>query len=581
MVNSQELLFLAKARRRRAEAEAHTIQAQSGTTEDVGYPSDMEIMKGFGEVGLTMGTGMLAEIAAGVGGTIEAVASFVRGDDDVVNTAEDRINEIRQSYTYQPRTQEGKDALRMLGVPFQKFEQFADKKGEEILKATESPAAAAAIKTTIITAPDLLGMRGTKLRLNKRAKVKALEVEAKNINLELKESPTVQREQIVKQAQVETANQVTKGQSMESIQASVSNAKKIAKKNVTDLYTQARNTEAALPLSEAKKFHDIAVESLDGYDIADLPIVKKRLAEIAELSELQDEAYIKLEAIESFRKRLIKHRPDATDLTQQSALGIMRGQLDEFLDAQFNTDMIKGSPEALQKWKNARTASAAYKERFRDNKVIRQLAEQKATPEEVRSWIFGASKMGFKKETGQLINRLKTIVGEDSPQFAALRQDALLNILDPLLKDKPNFNQFARVYDDLVKNNPTLVNELFPDSATHLSSLRMFASAIEKNKATPISLKIEETISRALVGHQIAKAAIRVTLLGQILKLMRFYGSKTQKSRVLGTILGYDPSIPLLPLKPALIGGAVQTGIEQGQYEMTDVDREISDLIRR
>ena len=43
----------------------------------VNAPEDIDILKGFGETALTMGTGAFAQIAGGIGGVYEGVASFL------------------------------------------------------------------------------------------------------------------------------------------------------------------------------------------------------------------------------------------------------------------------------------------------------------------------------------------------------------------------------------------------------------------------------------------------------------------------------------------------------------------------
>lgn len=529
----------------------------------VNAPRDIDLIQGFGEAAITVGTGMFAEIAAGIGGISAGVEAFIRGEDDPLFFAEEMISKISQDRTFSPRSQEGRDVLRMLGIPFEKFTTFADEQGQKVLDSKGSPAAAAAVETLIVSAPDAIGFKGARLRTRKRQAEQALEAQAQDIGFDLGASPDVQKQQLVSEASSQVGGRVVKGSGVDEIQAAVQSAKEKQKAFVNSLYDDARNMNAGIDVTQAVQYRDLARQSLADFDVEAMPIVQRRLSELDQISEFPPDSAIRLQKIEDWRKRLNRNQPPSNDLAQQAALGILKGQLDEFLDAQFNADMIRGTPEALGKWKEARAASSAYQERFKADKVIRQLAEQNANAETIRAWMFGSAKLGFSKESGSVISRLKEIVGEDSPQFTALRQDALLNILDPLLGETPNFNQFIRVYDDLIKNRPTLADELFPNSKTSLEEIRKFAGAVEKHKSPPLLLKLEETISRALVGHQIAKAAIRVTLLGNLLKLMRRAGGKTQRTRVMGEILGYDPGAPIIPLTPALIGGAVQTLAEE------------------
>jgi len=253
----------------------------------------------------------------------------------------------------------------------------------------------------------------------------------------------------------------------------------------------------------------------------------------------------------------------SADPSENAALGAMKGIYDSYLDAQLNADLITGDPRAVQRWKDARQATIDYKNEFDANRVIRQLGDNDTTPEQVKNWILGANSVGAKKEAGLVVEQLKNTLGVDSPSMGILRQEVLFDIVEPLLRETPNFKTFATKFDNFVKNNPTLSNELFPDSVGNLGTLRRFATAIENNTASGLDLNINQTIARVLFGHEIAKGAVRVNLGTNLLNLVRSTAGLSNKQRLLSEALGYDITSPLLPKAPVAIGGAVQTGINQ------------------
>ena len=62
------------------------------------------------------------------------------------------------------------------------------------------------------------------------------------------------------------------------------------------------------------------------------------------------------------------------------------------------------------------------------------------------------------------------------------------------------------------------------------------------------------TIARIMVGHEIAKAQVRVSFTARMMRLLTGSLKKSQRRRVLGQLLGYDPFQPVL--NKSFVGGA-------------------------
>jgi hypothetical protein len=87
-------------------------------------PSLDELLTGYGrfrqgtpEAALTIGTGALADIPAGLGGLWEFGKEKVKGKSghDAAMKAAERVEQLREKFTYQPRTEAGKEALGTIG----------------------------------------------------------------------------------------------------------------------------------------------------------------------------------------------------------------------------------------------------------------------------------------------------------------------------------------------------------------------------------------------------------------------------------------------------------------------------------
>lgn len=524
---------------------------------------------GVGETALSFATGSLVDPIAGAAGVASGIDAFIRGDESPLDAAVERIDGIRNQGTFTPKTEKGQKILETASIPFQKLGEFADAAGDRVQDTTGSAFNAAGIRSTIELLPALAGTRFKPNPVRVAKDVKQAKQNAESVGVNPSGNVAGQKLNILEEAvPQQTQGQVTKGQTLEVVQKAMIEAKDVAKQHVDSLYEAARDTSASIPVTQATQFNDIAKKSLESFDVDDMPIVKRRMMELEKIHREPENFSIRLERIDAWRRRLNKNRPPANDLAQNAALNTMKSSLDNFIDAQFNADMITGDAAAIGKWKDARAASRHFQEQFRDNRTIKQLTEKQATPEEIKSWLIGASSVGAKREAGLLVGKIKSVVGEDSPAMSAIRQEVVFDVMEPLMRESPDFKAFVGNYDKMVKNNPTLAKELFPDSQPHLKRLRNIASSI--NKVSPkklVNIKLEEIAARATFGHGIAKAGMKVSLAAKAFNLLKGAATKSEKRKIMAEILGYDPSAPPLSVGFPLSGGAIQTGINEDQSD--------------
>lgn len=520
---------------------------------------------GAGEMALSMATGAGAEVAGGLAGIGQGVLSAVRGDDDPIAQAADRVEQVQDTFTYQPRTEEGQQIAGKAGELYDRYyQQYVDKAGQETLEGMERTGSPTPVgdATLVQTAgeflPAAIGVRGTRGRLKQRREdVRGVEGAAKDQGINLRERGEPQAEQIAAAGERMTGDITAKGQATPEIQRAVQRAREVANDEVNALYDEARSTRAGIKAGQMREFVPMAKKSLETYDVEGMPGIKRRLNELEKIQQMPGDVTVKLDALEKWRSRLNEKKTPVKTDAEKSALGILRGQLDNFVTSKFNADMISGDPSAISKWRNARGAFRHMKETFDANKTIRELARNEADPEEMRQWIFGASSVGGKKMAGDTVRRLKDIVGEDSPQFRALRQDGLIDVMEPLMQDKPNLRGFIKNYDKLVRGNETVAKELFGDrSLSALRHLRRFAKANVDRGKPPEKVPLSRMGAVAMFGHGMARQALKVNLARKIFDAAK---NKSNKRAFMSEVLGYDPNKPLIPKSPAVIGGTTQT----------------------
>lgn len=112
--------------------------------------------KGVGDTALNLGSQILAVPAAGLAGIAQGAKNLVSPG----MSAADRVAQVSNALTYQPRSDVGKAVQPQIAAPVQWLSDKADKAGQVASDITGSPAAGAAVNTAIQAAPAVLLRKG-------------------------------------------------------------------------------------------------------------------------------------------------------------------------------------------------------------------------------------------------------------------------------------------------------------------------------------------------------------------------------------------------------------------------------------
>jgi hypothetical protein len=118
---------------------------------------DAALQRGTIGVGETIGnlaTSAVAAPVAGLAGIAQGVKNLVGADG---MPAADRVRQVQDALTFQPRSDTGKAITGAVAYPFEKLAEGADVAGEAAANATNSPAFGAAVNTGIQSIPAVLG----------------------------------------------------------------------------------------------------------------------------------------------------------------------------------------------------------------------------------------------------------------------------------------------------------------------------------------------------------------------------------------------------------------------------------------
>lgn len=525
---------------------------------------------GTGEMLATMLTGALTEPIAGLAGITEGVAALVAGDEDPLLRASERVQRVREvgltgaGGTFIPKTEAGRESLQAIAAPIEAlFKRVVTPVAQRVGDVTGSPLAATIVQTAAETFPPGLRPRPRAVARRRAGQQRLGELE-RNTGVTLDNPIELQTEQLGARAVELTEGQVSRAANFDQVQGSLMAAKEIAKQNTNTLYTIARETQAAIPREFITILNDSIHEAIGDFDVTDfrnkvMPNrvnLNNRLKELEALVNSDASPDVQLNELSSFRQRL--NRNQGVDASERFALGKVKGVLDSFLDDMFNADMVSGDPAAIQRWKDANRAFADYKKTFSDNKVIAKLTEIEADPNQIKNWIMGANAVGAKTNSAQVINSIGDIIGRDSPQFSAIRQEVLFDVMEPLLRDEPNLKAFINNYDKFVRNNGKLADSVFPESKAALKDLRDMAKAASGVFTTRFQLNLTQTMARAFFGHALSKGQVRINIATQLLGFIASAGT-TRSRQISARVLGYDLRAPVLPISPLIGIGALQT----------------------
>lgn len=141
---------------------------------------------------------------------------------------------------------------------------------------------------------------------------------------------------------------------------------------------------------------------------------------------------VNLRGVDQARKKLVAFysAAKANPTDARAMQGIIR-EFDDQIEQSVLKGLFEGDEKFLAALKDARSEFATYQKTFKKQnslddagRVLETMVRQDVTPEQVANYIYGSSKVGANATNVRVVGRLKELLGEDSPQWAAIRQGA-------------------------------------------------------------------------------------------------------------------------------------------------------------
>ena len=501
-----------------------------------------------------------------------AYEAGVNKDPEALQNAINTSESITQAGTIGPFTEAGKDTLGIVGQAIEPLTEISEGAGNKVLDATGSPALATLTQVGLEALPSAPGVATGSTRSAVRGRdVGRVEAGAERAGIDLGADPITRNSQIV-----ESGNRLTRGQtetstSIAPVAESLSTRSATEKAKVSELYTTARAEGIDASVREGV-INDVlgnVAERLESFPVDVMPNVGSRINALnVILNEARDGA-IPINRLETWRQSLGRSRV-SNDPAQNEALRRITEAYDDAIGDVFITDMISGSPAAIDRWTDAIDASRDFFKRFDEDTIIAKLQEADITPKEVKSLIFGMNSVNARGSAVRTVGKIKDIFGEDSPEMGAIRAEMGFDIVKPLLGETPNFNQFIRNYDNMIQNNGRLARDVFGEEAlADIENVRKITASVRDNTSSGLSLDPLPIAVRMIWGNRLARNAAQLKLLigiGDASRKRAFTGS--ERNQIISGLLGYDVSKSVFNFRTTGVpASAVQTLSEESEEQ--------------
>jgi len=427
----------------------------------------------------------------------------------------------------------------------------------------------------------------------KSQKVSELRRTAKELGVDLTGLPEDQLLALANSADILTGSQSVVAQRLGGLAERLKRQEEITRNTSDQLFEAAKSSEAYYPQLQLKLLDQSMADllSTEQFDLANLKVARGRLEKFNEIVsdtafDLVDKdnnvinGYVPINKLHNFRQLLnsditkMRRSTDYEANSEYQALLGMKNHVDEFIDSQFNADLVAGNAEAIGKWKKANDWYRDYKQKFSASDAVQKIVDKDLTPEQVKNLILGTGEVVGRAEAGSIVQKMNSIFGNDSPQMEALRKEVIFGVITPLLDDNPNIQGFIDRVDNLKRKSPTLINELFQGEALqNLENLQKLARAqlkvaeragIEKvSKARAPSLSRLIAVNIAPGNQQLAKGAAAQQLIRSWFqpltqKLKQAAGRPDVERQIMSEFYGVDMNRPFMGFQNFPTIGATQ-----------------------
>jgi len=376
------------------------------------------------------------------------------------------------------------------------------------------------------------------------------------------------------------------GQAGDAVADGVRSRAEALGRRIDAAYEATRNTEAELSAKSfrgltrritgtIKETHDLDATLYPNTmrAIKNLGRIERRVRSRARNGQITGVDFRKIET----ERRKINTLIGNAQSSDKSALTKIKAELDDWIDDAFDNQLFKGDAEALRKMQDARKLRTQYGALYeaRDpgdvagKTVAKILAREDMTPEQVINNVLGRRGLGQLDASVQILERLKKIAGEGSPDWQALREAAWLRLSKEVGSDGFSPQKFTTRLNKVMDENQSIMRTLFSDD--EMNMIQRFRDDVMRT-VTPAGAtnpsKSGYTAAR-LIRETLGRLGTMFTFSGNPVGGAIFFGLKRAPS-VMGhrsakrAVQGMSRGLPRAPYFGAVGAAAIPEAAEQG-----------------
>ena len=252
-----------------------------------------------------------------------------------------------------------------------------------------------------------------------------------------------------------------------------------------------------------------------------------------------------IKELDNLRKRIATGIESAENNADRSQMIKMKNAFDDYLDEAITKSLFEGDQSVLESLKGARALFSDYAKKFRESpartkggrsipdregKFIERVISSDPTDEQIVGAVFGAS--NFSNGSGAMMaKRFKSILGEDSQGWLAIRQAALRRLIKTNKvngEDVISGQQSLKAFDEAIEKNKSLMSQLF--TTKELGLIRQFSSAVKKTQPDLVRSRENPSGTAQVISKSVNGLLNKAPLLGDLGVFMTAKGLATIKA---------------------------------------------------
>lgn len=188
---------------------------------------------------------------------------------------------------------------------------------------------------------------------------------------------------------------------------------------------------------------------------------------------------------------------------EKRILSGMRQSFDDWLENSVENALVSGDPKFLSDLQQARHFYREYK-RIADSDIgiIKKMADGSTNAEQISNYLYGASRVGGRADSSNIVREIKGLIGEDNAAIDDLKRGVLMRLFNDRKGDRKTYGKLAGdILEFTSGKGRELAKELYgPES---IKEFRRFADVLRKLTTDEIATnpsRSGQTLSRRLSG---------------------------------------------------------------------------------